>query len=61
MQLHAPSKWPFMLSLAIAAATIIFAAASVELITQQAFVGALVAYGVLVLATIVDMSPSKTE
>ena len=59
MQLHAPSKWPFMLSLLIAAASVVFAATSFEIITQQAFVVALVAYGVLVLASIVDMSPTE--
>jgi hypothetical protein len=61
MELHAPSKWPFMLSLVIAAASILFAAASIEFMTQQAFVVALIAYGVLVLANVVDISPTKSE
>jgi hypothetical protein len=56
MELHAPTKWLFGLSLAIAVLSIVASFTSREIISQQGFWGALLAYVVLLLANVVDTS-----
>ena len=59
MELHAPHKWLFGLSLLIVAFSIVTTFMSVEIISQQGFWVALLAYIVLAMASI--MSTSWTD
>lgn len=56
MQLHAPVRWAFVLSLVIAAVAIVTSFASMEIVSQQGFWVALLAYAVLVMASVANTS-----
>lgn len=56
MQLHAPVKWLFVLSLVIAVVSVVTAFTSMEFVSQQGFWVALLAYTVLALASLANTS-----
>jgi hypothetical protein len=59
MELHAPSKWLFALSLVIALAAAVTAFTSMEFVSQQAFWVALLAYIVLAVGSFANASWSE--
>ncbi len=56
MELHAPSKWLFAVSLLIAVAAAVTAFTSMEFVSQQGFWVALLAYVVLAIASFAHVS-----
>jgi roadblock/LC7 domain-containing protein len=56
MELHAPSKWMFALSLVIAIAAAVTAFTSMEFVSQQGFWVAILAYIVLALGSVASAS-----
>ncbi len=60
MELHAPIKWLFGLSLVIAVFSVVASFLSTEFVSQQGFWVALLAYAVLLIATVVNTSWTDT-
>jgi hypothetical protein len=56
MELHAPSKWLFALSLVIALAAAVTSFTSMEFVSQQGFWVAILAYVVLAVGSVANAS-----